>query len=121
MKYFKVKVGYGDKEPIIIDENELPLALNAQVYGGIAVFQNGSVAGNYITEIVPDLSKAKKNYDPEIGEFVSKRTESEYQLALENAKEIVMAKKEGRTPQLKEPSLRIHTQGLTAIGDILKK
>ena len=57
-RYFKVKFGFGKNDSISISEDELALALRAQINGKIAVFNEGTVAGNNIIAITPDYNKA---------------------------------------------------------------
>ena len=62
-RHFKVKIGFGKGDFISISEDELALALRAQINGKIAVFRGGTVAGNNIIAITPDYNKAL-GYNP---------------------------------------------------------
>jgi len=57
MKYFKVIFGIGIDDFISIDEEELRLAMVAQINGKIAVLKEGTVAGNNIRMILPDYNR----------------------------------------------------------------
>lgn len=121
MRYFKILSGFNDKEPISIDETELETAIRAQITGKIAVLKQGTIAGNSISKILPDFDKAKKIYNPAGEDYLPPSEKEAHHLAIENAGEVVKAKMENRPPQLKEPSVRIHTQGMKSIGDLLPK
>lgn len=122
MLYFKVFSGFNDPNPISIDQSELATALKAQITGKVAIFKNGTISGNQISKILPDYNKVEKIYNPSGPDYLPKGAEAEHQRVLENAQEIVVAGIEGRKPMLKlseNPSVVKHTQGLTALGDLL--
>lgn len=56
-KYFRVKYGYGVDDFYSIPESDLPKALRAQISGAVAVFDAGTIAGNSIIAIMPDLNR----------------------------------------------------------------
>jgi len=89
--YYKVKFGFKDDEFVSINQDEIRKAIYAQVNGGIVIFNGGSVSGNNIIAITPDLNRAL-GFNPTykltgedyraIGEGVIE----EHRIALENAK-----------------------------------
>ena len=89
MKYFKVKVGFGNDDFISIDENELRSAIEAQGNGKVAVFKEGSISGNHIISVLPDYNKQmgyNRDYQlvSEDWEYIGKKTVNEYREFLEN-------------------------------------
>lgn len=55
--YYKVKIGYSTEEYISIGEEDLPKAMRAMVRGGVAIFNEGAIAGDRIIMIVPDWNR----------------------------------------------------------------
>ena len=91
MKHFRVKTGFGKDEFISISETELPMAMRAQINGGIGVFEEGTVSGNHIISITPDfnrLMRFNREYaltGEDYAEIGTKRQE-EYKEFMHNAK-----------------------------------
>ena len=54
MKKYIVKIGFGTSDFITITEAEVPTAIKAQITGKVAVFSEGTVAGNNIISVLPD-------------------------------------------------------------------
>lgn len=104
MKYFRVKIGYGKDDFISVDETELPRAIIAQGTGRVAVFKEGTVAGNHIMAIVPDYQRAlgfARDYQlsgEDYSELGSKP--NEYRMALQEAtQQANLAIGDGKTGQ----------------------
>lgn len=105
MKHFKVKIGFGKDDFISIDENELPMALRAQITGKVGVFNEGTVSGNNIIAITPDYNRLmgyNRDYqlDGEDYNHIGKATVSEYREFLENTKIEVNQQLSGNTSKL---------------------
>lgn len=91
MKYFRVKIGYGANDFISIDETELAKALRAQIKGTVAVFNEGSIAGNSIISILPDYQRVMDwNRDHQLSgedyEYIGKTRQDEYRNLIEKTK-----------------------------------
>lgn len=100
MKYFKVQKGFGN-DFISIDETELPQAMRAQITGKVAIFKEGTVSGNSIMSITPDLNRIMGwNRDYQMNGEDWKAVGSmmgEYREYLENTKLAI----EGKKPEQK--------------------
>lgn len=131
--YFKVFRGYNDEDYIPIDDTELEKAVYAHMAGKPVAFENGSINGNQISIIRPDFVRAmgwNKGYKPtpeehgEIEARVGKRYAGIIGLAKERVQECIAngtPELIGTKPLLIENPVKIHTQGLKSIGDIIKK
>ena len=91
MKYFRVKYGYGKDEFVSVDENEVRVALSAQVSGQVAVFKEGTIAGNSIIAVLPDFNRLLGyNRDYVMGgedySQISASVQAEHHTLIENAK-----------------------------------
>lgn len=64
MRYFRIKIGYGNGEFISIDEMEIEKAYAVFLTDGKGVFQNGVIRGQDIIGIYEDWNKAM-GYNPE--------------------------------------------------------
>jgi hypothetical protein len=89
-KYFKVKTGYDKDAYISITEDELPKALKAQITGQVAVFKEGSVAGNAILTITPDFHRLmgwNKGYQLTSEDYaeIGEETVEAHRLTVQNA------------------------------------
>lgn len=89
MKYFRVKFGFNNDDFISIDENELPMAIRAHITGKIGVFKEGSVSGDKIITITPDLNKLMKwnrTYQPTAEDYgeLPEKTLDEHREFLQN-------------------------------------
>jgi len=83
MKYFKVKTGFNADDYITIDETEVGMATRAQISGKVAIFKEGTIAGNNIISILPDWNKVmgwKRDYKltGEDYEYIGEKTVNEY-------------------------------------------
>lgn len=63
--FFKVKIGYGQNDFILIDEDDYAKAVRAQVTSKVAIFKTGqTVSGSIIQAVLPNYSKVL-GYRPE--------------------------------------------------------
>lgn len=91
MKHYRVKIGYGKDDFISITEEELAMALRAQISGKVGVFKEGTVSGNNIMAILPDYQRDMGwNRDHQLGsedyaEIGNKKID-DYRLLLEEKK-----------------------------------
>lgn len=72
MRYFQVKFGFGDNDFVRINENELKKAIIAQTTGKIGVFDEGTITGDKIIAITPDVNRMmgwNRNYKPTSEDF----------------------------------------------------
>lgn len=120
-KYYRVKTGFGADDFVSIDETEVERAIIAQGSGKVAVFKNGTVTGNHIISVKPDIHKLL-GYNPlyqlkaeDLNEVPRKAlTEHEEYLA------IVGSKITGQPIPTSLNSGGAHTQGMKSIGEIMK-
>ena len=104
--HFKIKTGFAPMEFISIGEDEVAMGQRAMVTGKVAVFRNGTIAGNHIHAIVPDWHK-ELNYNPEYElkgqdmQEIPSVVQDEYRTFLENTNEEVKVQLGGRTDNLK--------------------
>lgn len=90
MRYFKIKIGYGEDEYVRIDETELEKAYGVFLTDGKGVFSGGTVRGQDIIAIKEDWHRAM-GYNPlyklraEDMNEIQKEVGKEYQGVLEHA------------------------------------
>lgn len=78
MKYFKIFYGYGDKDYYSVEENELAIAMRAQMTQRVAVFRTATLAGRSILRIEPDFDKVEKDYNPRGEDPLPKKIEQDH-------------------------------------------
>ncbi len=57
-RYYRVQTGFGPNDFTQIEEDELERCVRAQITGRAAVTPNGTISGNVIQRIYPDLNRA---------------------------------------------------------------
>lgn len=57
MRYYRVQTGFGPNDFTEIDESELEACVRAQITGRVAVTRNGTISGNVIQRIYPDINR----------------------------------------------------------------
>lgn len=70
--YFKAKIGYGEDDYIEVPESELVVATRAQIEGTVYLGAKGSLSGNSIIAIVPDMLRMagyNRGYKPTPAEW----------------------------------------------------
>ncbi|RJQ33871.1 hypothetical protein C4568_03660 [Candidatus Parcubacteria bacterium] len=112
MKYFRVKIGYGKDDFISVDETELPTAIRAQITGKVGVFREGTVSGNHIQAILPDLQRAAgfhRDYQLTGEDYEELRdTDKDHKLFLGETKDRVTAQIAGKeSPTLPSKELLV--------------
>lgn len=105
-KWFKCKIGFGKDDYISIEEQELPTAIKAQVTGKVAIFKEGTIAGNNIISILPDWNKDmgwNRDYQLESEDYeqIGKEKQLAYKEIISLANEKVKYNIEGREGQKK--------------------
>ena len=90
MKYYRVKIGFGKDDFISIDETELQRAIIASGTGRMALFKEGTVAGNHIISIIPDYQRAlgySREYTLSSEDYVElgKERQNEYSVSFADA------------------------------------
>ena len=101
---YKIKIGFGDDDFIVIDETELAMAMRAQVTGKVGIFKEGSISGNNILEIRPYYNRLMgwnreyKLTDEDYLEVGTKR-QKEHTLFLEDTKLALEGKKREEHPK----------------------
>lgn len=103
--YFRVKTGYGADDFISVSEQELPMALRAQITGKVGVFNEGTITGNHIISITPDLQRAmgyNRTYQLTNDDYnyIPHKTIDEHRLVLENTKHEVNLQLENKNTKL---------------------
>lgn len=57
--YFKVKIGFGANDFVLIDEEDYPKAIQAQATSKMTIFKTGeSISGSNIMAVIPAYSKS---------------------------------------------------------------
>lgn len=105
MKYYRVKTGYGKDDFISVSEKELPMALRAQITGKVGVFDEGTITGNYIISITPDLQREMgwaRDHQLDSDDYaeIGKEKVNEYRLVLESTKNEVHEQLNGAQKKL---------------------
>lgn len=104
MLYYRIKYGYGKDEFYSVDETELPKAIRAQINGTVAIFNEGTIAGNSIMAIMPDLNRAmgyNRDYQLTGEDYaeIGQKRQDEHRLFLENAKMAIAGKTQTEKPR----------------------
>jgi hypothetical protein len=106
MKYFKIRVGYGDQEYVSIDETELESALAVFMTDSKGIFKNGVVRGKDIIGITEDWHRVMgwnpghKLQPEDHAELVRSGVKREYAGLIEAAKLKVQYKLGGGSDRL---------------------
>ncbi len=107
MKYFKIKIGYGESDYIPIDETEIESAFQVFITESKGIFKNGVVRGKDIISIVEDWHRvmgwnqsykmgaedyaelSQKGIDREYRDFLAKKSEKVKYLLSNNQAELI--------------------------------
>lgn len=112
MKYYRVKWGYGRDDFYSVDETELSKAIRAQVNGTVVAFNEGTISGNNIIAILPDLNRLKGyNRDYQLTgedyEEIGTKAVEEHRLFLEETKLQIAGKAPERPKEISAGVKRI--------------
>jgi hypothetical protein len=104
-KFFKVKVGYGNDDFIIIDDTELAKCLRAQLNGSMVICKEGSISGKSIITITPDINKLmgwNRTYQPSAEDYgkISDKSLNAHRELLENTMLQITGKQPDETKNL---------------------
>ena len=126
---FRVKIGYGANDFVSIGQEEYVRAVKAQIKKTVFMPQSGgSISGGSIISVLPDWNKElgyNSDYQLKAEDLqeVPRIRQAKYREFMEDQKTNIERQAQGfpALPEREENPVKLYTQGMTSIGDILKK
>lgn len=101
---YKIKTGFQPDDIIIIDQMELPMAMRAQINGGVGIFKEGTVSGNNIISIKPYYNRLmgwNREYELNDEDYleVGTKRQKEHTILLEQVRNATLGIKNPERPK----------------------
>lgn len=122
MKYYHIKFGFNNDDFISIDETELARAIIAQTTGKVGIFKEGTITGDKIISITPDINKLmgwNRTYQPTSEDYgeIPEKILNEHRKFLEDTRLQIVG---GSKPELDKPQNRPFSNEVESLANKFK-